>query len=845
MSFSSPNDKIKEVPSLLVGKVVDSLITGVFDLAHTYITTQANHEGDETQKELESQLERLRQENRQQFQSVLFEQQKLIQKELLIYKHNEQLKSAAQQRETALQSAFAYKLVDNWPLRIVPAFILDSYHKDDYIPLRIINVPPIINLEQFGSAAKDFSRIDKYLVEGLRNFLHQHYSLNNSIRPVELLDGAWSRKRYHGGSSIKALFEMLKSEAILILESEIDGDYLNFRLGYWDLGQTQYSYTPIISRYPYRELIYESAKNRAQKWKAFQQKLKDMGQDPKEVNQLDSYNLEVLELEKILEKSGLDVSKLPRRYQVNHEDLETFAEFLLICNCLVAAWVADIHHLIQANVPPQLPQLLPELIQYIPDWQVIRVIVNGYQEIYQALEYEYLEQMPDMALELAHTLQYLPDKSLAKQQIDYSVKCWLKLRGITNLETATNPLELMHPLLTVADREYVEKLQSCLAEVEDEQTSDDMGKVLDSAAENPQFYYHSGLSHLNQYNYLEAIADFDKAIHLDADFALAYCDRALVLLKLGEVEAAVASYNQAVTINPDEPKILEYKQLFPASAGEYEFTTPTLNILGKEIKQQSGTAKFFTEDLGNDISLEMVAIPGGTFWMGSPEGEGYNVEKPQHKVTVPSFFMGKYPITQLQWATVAALPTVERDLKPYPSRFRGDNLPVEKVSWYDAVEFCARLSAKTGRNYRLPSEAEWEYAARAGTTTPFHFGQNITPDLANYDSTYAYGSGPKGISRKETTDVGSFPPNTFGLYDMHGLVWEWCADTWHENYVGAPNDGSIWEEQGNANRSPLRGGSWLMNPAFCRSAYRFNFLLGRNYINFSIGFRVVCVLGGN
>ncbi len=842
MSFSSPSDQVKQVPSLLVGKVVDSLITGVFDLANTYITTQANHEWDSTQKELEGQLTELRQENQKQFQQNLFDQQKLLQKELLLHKRNAQLKAATEQRETALGSTVAYKLLENWPLRIVPAFILNSYHGDDYIPLRIIHVPPIIDLEQFGSNVDDFPRIDKYLVEGLRNFLYQHYSLNNSIRPVELLDGAWSRKRYHGGSSIKALFEMLKSESILILESEIDGDYLNFRLGYWDLGQTEYSYTPIISRYPYRELIYESAKIRARQWKPVKEELQNMGKDPKEVNEVDSYNLEVLELEALLGKLGFDVSKLPRRYQLNHQDLEAFAEFLLICNCLVVGWIADIHHLIQANVPPQLPHLLPDLVPHIPDWQIVKTIINGYQGIYQALENELLEQMPELALELAYNLKSLPDKSLAKQQVDYSVKCWLKLRGVTTLEEA-NPLLLMKPFLSVADQEYVEKLHACLAELEDEQTSDGIGSLLDNAAENPQAYYRSGLSRSQQKDYQGAIADFEEAIHLDANFAAAYCDRALALLNLGQLAAAISSYNQGVTINPDEPKVLEYKKLFPASAGEYEFTTPTVNVLGKKIKEQQGKAKFFTEELDNDITLEMVAIPDGIFWMGSPEGEGYNIEKPQHKVTVQSFFMGKYPITQLQWATVAAFPKVERDLKPYPSRFRGDNLPVEKVSWYDAVEFCARLSAKTGREYRLPSEAEWEYASRAGTTTPFHFGETITPELANYDGAYAYGSGPKGISRKETTTVGNFPPNAFGLYDMHGLVWEWCADTWHDNYLGAPSDGSIWEDGGNANRSPLRGGSWLMNPAFCRCGYRFNFLLGRNYINFSIGFRVVCVLG--
>ncbi|NCR11342.1 MAG: formylglycine-generating enzyme family protein, partial [Microcystis aeruginosa LG13-11] len=166
---------------------------------------------------------------------------------------------------------------------------------------------------------------------------------------------------------------------------------------------------------------------------------------------------------------------------------------------------------------------------------------------------------------------------------------------------------------------------------------------------------------------------------------------------------------------------------------------------------------------------------------------------------------------------------------------------VEKVSWYDAVEFCQRLSKATGRDYRLPSEAQWEYACRAGTTTPFYFGETITPDLANYDGNYIYAQGPKGIYRQETTPVGKFPPNAFGLYDMHGNVWEWCADTWHDNYDGAPTDGSVWIENGDDNRSPLRGGSWYSYPNFCRSAFR----IGSNRRGYhdSYGFRVVCGAG--
>ena len=274
------------------------------------------------------------------------------------------------------------------------------------------------------------------------------------------------------------------------------------------------------------------------------------------------------------------------------------------------------------------------------------------------------------------------------------------------------------------------------------------------------------------------------------------------------------------------------------------------------IHEYQRTAQYFREDLGNDIQLDMMLIPGGTFIMGSPkeEEDSRDSERPQHEVTIEPFWLGQYQVTQAQWKFVAKLPQVNKELNPDPSRFKGDgstsltnNRPVEQVSWYDAVEFCDRLSRHTKRQYRLPSEAEWEYACRAGTKTPFHFGETITTDLANYNGNYTYGQEPKGVYREETTEVGSFGvANNFGLYDMHGNVYEWCLDDWHDNYTDAPADGSAWFSSDDklsdkTGRAVLRGGSWIYNPQYCRSAYRlFN---NRDNHDNNIGFRVVCVVG--
>jgi formylglycine-generating enzyme required for sulfatase activity len=263
---------------------------------------------------------------------------------------------------------------------------------------------------------------------------------------------------------------------------------------------------------------------------------------------------------------------------------------------------------------------------------------------------------------------------------------------------------------------------------------------------------------------------------------------------------------------------------------------------GWVVQKSDGQAYRYLERISGDIEIEMVAISGGEFMMGSPaeELEIYDIQSIQHLVTVRDFYMGRYPVTQAQWRAVAAIPQVERELELDPSNFKGDNRPVEKVSWEDAIEFCSRLSTYTNRLYRLPTEAEWEYACRAGTTTPFHFGETISPELANYDSSVAYADSPTSESRGETTPVDHFEiANIWGLCDMHGNVWEWCQDRWHDNYEGAPEDGSAWMSEDSENiRYVFRGGSWYCLPRYCRSAYRNDLDPVVRYVN--LGLRVSC-----
>jgi hypothetical protein len=239
----------------------------------------------------------------------------------------------------------------------------------------------------------------------------------------------------------------------------------------------------------------------------------------------------------------------------------------------------------------------------------------------------------------------------------------------------------------------------------------------------------------------------------------------------------------------------------------FNFEFITLDENGRNVNRHKGLGKYIVESIVSTPIL-LVAIPGGYFTMGSQEEKAVPEELPRHKVKIKSFLIGQSPITKSQWKEVAKLPKVDLEIPLRPCLKGGHNHPVVGVSWFEACEFCNRLSKETGYKYRLPTEAEWEYACRAGTNTPFHFGYSINRHLANFDSEY-------------TVPTNNYPfANAFGLYDMHGNVWEWCKDHWHESYEGAPNNGAVWVNSDDNKKRVLRGGSWRNESRLCRSAYR-------------------------
>jgi len=283
----------------------------------------------------------------------------------------------------------------------------------------------------------------------------------------------------------------------------------------------------------------------------------------------------------------------------------------------------------------------------------------------------------------------------------------------------------------------------------------------------------------------------------------------------------------------------------PIKTQRNKLETVKVNSRGETIQKLRFETTYFEENLGGGVSLKMVHIPSGKFVMGAAkkEKETSKNEYPQREIVLPEFWIGQYVVTQAQWKATMGPKIINTKKTDYATSHITTNKvkkplqPIDNIFWTNAIDFCQKLSQKTGRDYRLPSNAQWEYACRAGTTTPFHFGNTLTPNLANYNGNYTYDQGPKGSYREQTTEVGCFPPNAFGLYDMHGNAWEWCLDGWQNFEVGSSLEQNI--QRLSRQKKSLRGGSWFYLPTNCRSAYHLTYPFHNRTDD--IGFRVVCL----
>ncbi len=373
--------------------------------------------------------------NQQEFQAWQAEQQRKLQQELAGYNRETQLAVAAYQRDTARSMAEFNKILDNWPLRLYPAEIIGSPSQEKAVPLRIIIAPPEIDYDRFCITNKEFPKLEKRLAQGIRGFVENYYPLNSQERPTEFLGGAWDSNRFHSEASIKRLFTMLKSEPTLILESEVDGEYINLRLAYWSGGQDIYSYKTVISKLGHLEMVKAFAKKR------------------------------------MLE----DKTELSKNAKVEHniKDFEKFCDFLVACHQLLSGLFADVHYLIHYNRPLQLPSLLPEVIKSFPDHQVaneiIQWIVNGYRDAFNVLKIERSYWIPDLMLELAQGLATLEDKSWARELVEESGREWLRLRGISLINA--DILASIKPILIAGDKDYLCRLENCFSSLENKQST--------------------------------------------------------------------------------------------------------------------------------------------------------------------------------------------------------------------------------------------------------------------------------------------------------------------------------------------------------------------------------------
>lgn len=551
----------------------------------------------------------------QEFYREQFRQQKQLEQQLASYNRQAQLEIANEQRKTALQLPEVNKIFDNWPLTLTPSQILDKSSGNKRSVLRIfLNSQVDQSLTKIERAGQSYTKneIERKLEQGLSEFLDQHYSLQDEIRPTEFLGGMWDRKRARREASIKALFSMLKSEPTLVLESEIiDNRHLELRIGYWGLGQETYCYQS-ITKLPYQDIMNESARTRALKWKTNKDKLTDItSEELSNIGGQNEYNLRILQQEIKLQQKGIDPRGLDLHYSYknNEDDVKVLCQVLIACHCLTAGWISDAYHYLHYDVSPLLPKLIlditnelqaPEAIQ-----PVIQGIVTGYRMLYASLIPERPSWMSELSLQLAQSLSYLPDKSWALEQAYHSVKLWLRERQVPPVE-GIQAVEKMQSVVTLADRGYIEDLKRCFKMQGDQEviskllnldwtlalkqrewetlykkaqaqiSSQHYREALDNSnqaiainPENAEVYLMRGYIYAQLQNYPQAIKDYTYGFYLISErppgttnLGNAYYNRGNAYYRIHNYEAAIKDYDQAVELNPklaEMTKIDQYR----------------------------------------------------------------------------------------------------------------------------------------------------------------------------------------------------------------------------------------------------------------------------------------------
>ncbi|MEB3188976.1 MAG: formylglycine-generating enzyme family protein [Snowella sp.] len=744
------------------------------------------------------------------FQKWRFEEEKKIQFEILQLQQDFQRDLVRLQHHNAVEQMREKSRSDKSPIANLSFDLLENSFAQGVMPLKLFLAPPFLDHDP--STGKPLtSGYETYLAEEIEQFLHQGY-LGSPHHPVQLVDRAWESKKWGGSSALQALHGQLKSIPVLVLESDINlGDLVNFKLGYWSAGDISYTKTTILSGQSLDDLLYSVAKNRAKEWEVTRQKLQEMGKDEafiKEKGGLNEENLQILQ-EELAEKAefeqhGLDLT-VKKDYKLSNLDYRAFYQYLAVWHCLAIGLYADILFLGNSwDNTPLLPSFIPYLLEkyqsnplLTPDfWQeAISKIVKCYGDFYDSLTVDSAYCAPDVRMKLALSLANLPREYgyLALEQGNKAFSDWLDVNNVPSDKVFDvendEDCQVLKRIIYQEDKPFLESLKLLLGKVRD------ADKIEASQTEgiNSLLLGWQFLSRFGNIPQLPAMEAIDLPMIVDEK------------------------------VKPNMPN-------------------PSEN---------------FTEMLPGEVALEMISIPAGEFMMGS---DGYDDLKhdfhlehipdhdaasPMHKVKVQSFCMGKSPITQAQYeAVMGNNPSAETYNNAYP---------VNGVNWNMAQEFCQKLSELTGKNYQLPTESQWEYACRAGTTTKYFFGEKC-----QYIQKYAtiryhrhlffldkrkngfvesfifnYHNSP-GIGIRL---VMSFKPNPWGLYDLLGNVWEWCEDDWIDGYYGHPSDGSAVIT--GSNQKAVRGGCFNSSQNDCCSFSRS--FRDSNIADNTIGFRVVCV----
>ena len=436
-----------------------------------YLQHQGNLKQSELNREHQSQLELFQQEvnilindKNLAFQTWKWEQEGKLQTQLAMYNRETQQLISQYQRETALKLPEVNKLYETWPLRIVPSQILQN-NNQAITPLKIIIAPPKIDFDKFDTDAdSSVPKLEKRISENLRQFLGQHYALDSGKHPVEFIGGAWDAKRFHGESSIKALFSMLNSEPILVIESEIEDDLLNIRFAYWTAGHVHYQYTSVVTGFKFHDHVYTSAKQRAQEWKTTHDLLLAQKKDPSIFNALDTKNLKILEEERELANVGVDVSQFPSRYKLKNDDFEVLIQFLQLNHCLIAGLVADTYYLLQYDVAPLVPSYLHHISGALLPIDLIASISNNYQLMLKGLQHDKPVLVCEIAIDLAIGFIDFKDNKLVELFLTDSINYWLEGHNIATLNNLENLIvSVSASLVNKNDVEYLKKIICCLS----------------------------------------------------------------------------------------------------------------------------------------------------------------------------------------------------------------------------------------------------------------------------------------------------------------------------------------------------------------------------------------------